>query len=233
MLTVIVCLWDGGEHVPERSRIFTPEWADKLYRGIARNYNKPFRFVCLTHYPQSSFKEPVEAISFLHDTRKWTCINEIFRPDLGIEKGIFMGLDTIITGDLTEIFDNDFKNFCMIEIVKERHNVLKKVICNAVVIFNAESGAKLWGRWQIDEHRIHRMSGMIIKECVSEMQWQVWAVKKLNIKMLLLNKLYPGQIASWRLTLNNDIANLKDSRIVYFHGSYKPDNCPGAWEYWI
>ena len=50
-ITIVTALFNGfNTLVPQDKKyvgIYTTEWVDKLYRGIARNYNGPFRFICL------------------------------------------------------------------------------------------------------------------------------------------------------------------------------------------
>ena len=50
-ITIVTALFNGfNTLVPQTKNyvgIYTTEWADKLYRGIARNYPGPFGFICL------------------------------------------------------------------------------------------------------------------------------------------------------------------------------------------
>lgn len=99
MITVAT-VYHESPNVPYFSKCYTPEWVDKLYRGISRNYHEPFRFVCLTDR-EYEFEERVE------QERLWTTnwpTASIQAYGINAERIAFMGLDTIITGNLTEIF---------------------------------------------------------------------------------------------------------------------------------
>ena len=51
-ITIVTALFNGFQtlvpQVKQYVGVYTTEWVDKLYRGIARNYNGPFGFICLT-----------------------------------------------------------------------------------------------------------------------------------------------------------------------------------------
>jgi len=102
LITVVTTYynWRDVPDAPEFSRCYTPEWVDKLYYGILRNYKWPFKFICLTNEPRSSFKERIETrpLQMTH----WSNINlQLY----GVEgRLVCMGLDTIIVGGLHEIF---------------------------------------------------------------------------------------------------------------------------------
>ena len=48
-ITIVTALFNGQQTgIPHSVGIYTPEWVDKLYRGISRNYTGSFDFICLT-----------------------------------------------------------------------------------------------------------------------------------------------------------------------------------------
>ena len=48
-VTIVVALFDGrNTPIAHSVGIYDESWVDKLYRGVARNYNGYFDFVCLT-----------------------------------------------------------------------------------------------------------------------------------------------------------------------------------------
>lgn len=98
----IACVLYQGRDVPAHSRgIFTPEWVDRLYRGVARHCTQPFRFVCYVDREDYAFREPVEARPLALPYRNMFCLLEVFREDLG--RAVFMGLDTIIVGNIDRL----------------------------------------------------------------------------------------------------------------------------------
>lgn len=98
MITVC-CVFFQGKDVNARSRCFTEDWVEKLYRGVKRNL-KDFQFVVLTDKPYK-FKEKIFQLPLEHNLRAYMPIMEIFRYDLG--RVLFMGLDTVITGSLEDL----------------------------------------------------------------------------------------------------------------------------------
>ena len=99
----VACVLYQGQDVPAHSLgIFTPEWVDRLYRGIKRNTTRPFRFVCFVDR-EYEFKEPIESIPLKLPYRNMFSLLEPFSEDLG--QVLFMGLDTIITGNIDHLMD--------------------------------------------------------------------------------------------------------------------------------
>ena len=101
-VTIAVVLYQG-EDVPAHSLgIFTPEWVDRLYRGVSRNTSRPFNFVCFVDRDYK-FSEPVQSIKLKLPYRNMFSLLEPFSEDLG--RVVFMGLDTIITGNIDSLMD--------------------------------------------------------------------------------------------------------------------------------
>ena len=99
MITVATVYYESP-NVPHFSKCYTPEWVDKLYRGVLRHYNKPFRFVCLTDR-EYLFTERIEQQKLW--TTNWpTACQQLY--GIKADRLALLGLDTIITGRLTEIF---------------------------------------------------------------------------------------------------------------------------------
>ena len=64
-ITIVTSLFDGQQTgIPHSVGIYDELWVDKLYRGIERNYNGTFGFVCLTE-KNRKFKEPIRQVKFL------------------------------------------------------------------------------------------------------------------------------------------------------------------------
>ena len=63
-VTIITSLFDGRQTgILHSVGIYSPEWVDKLYRGIERNYSGKFNLICLTDQ-NYKFKEPIQAVRF-------------------------------------------------------------------------------------------------------------------------------------------------------------------------
>jgi len=99
MITV-ACVYYESPNVPYWSQCYTPEWVDKLYRGVLRHYKKDFRFVCLTD-KRYKFEERIEQED-LWTTNWLTACQQLY--GVVADRLVILGLDTIITGNLTNIF---------------------------------------------------------------------------------------------------------------------------------
>lgn len=91
---------------------YPAEDANVLYRMVARNLSRPFRFVCFTD-SFDGLDPKIEALPmpeiYVPEARQispWKKVS-IFRPDLGELSGraLFLDIDVVVTGPLDEIVD--------------------------------------------------------------------------------------------------------------------------------
>ena len=91
----IACVLNVQEN--PRGPTYSVEWVDKLYRGINRNLDIPFNFVCL-----SNIDTPYTTIPLISNSDIfWTKI-ELFRKDLLEGPTLYLDLDTVICQNITE-----------------------------------------------------------------------------------------------------------------------------------
>lgn len=216
MLTVLSVLFDGrdaehGNIPPFSANRYGPEWADRLYRGIKRHLRQPFRFVCLTDR-EYDFAERIEQVRLEQPTEGWMAINEAFRPDLGIERGLLMGLDTVIVGSLDDLASFDGP------LGVPRDPIHPRMPCNAVVSFNADAADFLWTEWNRD--RWHWRRECMFMGHPSEMVFlrKLWPRPDFHY----LDDAFPDQLVSYKCHLRPRNLARGDARIVYFHGKPKP-----------
>jgi len=215
VLSVVCALFDGGDNVPDFSRCYSPLWVDKLYRGVCKHLGEPFRFVCLTHYPQRAFLEPVEAVPFLHDNRRWTCLMEAFRPDIVGERAILMGLDTIIRGPLDELAAYRGK-VAMCRAVGAPQCSYN----NAVMLYDAEIAQRLWLEWSADPTGWEKR--WLICGKPSELAFIDGTLKAWGVVPDLLETLFPGQALCYNYASSDE--EMRAARVVWFFGHTKPHN---------
>ena len=103
MITVATIYYESTL-VPPWSRCYTPIWVDRLYRGVARHYKQPFRFVCLVDKDDYDFEERVEMQPLKHTKWSTACL-QMFA--IKADRLVLFGLDTVIVGALDEIFNYD------------------------------------------------------------------------------------------------------------------------------
>lgn len=96
-MTIATVLRSGGD--------FTPEWVHALRRGLNIWAPKGFRFVCLTDMDLGLWGRPLQ-----HGWRGWWSKMELFRPGQFEGRVLYMDLDTLPVGDLTDIcaYDGPF-----------------------------------------------------------------------------------------------------------------------------
>jgi len=216
-VTVVTALFDGRQTgIPHTVGVYTPEWVDRLYRGISRNYDGKFNFICLTDQ-NYQFKEPIEAVRFKRsvDQYGWMSLMEMYRPDLCTGKRFTIGLDTIITGSINDIFDYDAK------IALCQDPIFPETVCNAVTICNDDFCEEFWNLWTGDEYNILQTNKLNIgggPPASSEMV----LLRNSYGDSPRLDTIFKGKILSYKVHIINHTERLKDSSIIYFHGSPKP-----------
>lgn len=210
-VTVVTALY-RGQDVPQHSRhIFDPSWADKLYRGINR-FCDDFEFVCLVD-DDYDFKEDIRAVPFENDFRNMFCLLEALRGDYGGGHRLFMGLDTIITGDIDHIaeFRPDFA------MIRDPYFPRR---ASGVMSFSVEKGQEIYEKFQADVNK-NRFQMM---NCVSDMIWLDGNVPV--AETAILQDEFPNQILSYKVDIRDQNGPTADARIVYFHGDPKPHQLP-------
>lgn len=102
MITVACVLRSGGR--------YSPDWAAKLQRGVARHLDLAHRFVCLTDVPAQVEAEGIEAIPLAVDWPGWWSKINLFAPGLLTGPTLYLDLDCIVVGPLDEIcaYPHDF-----------------------------------------------------------------------------------------------------------------------------
>lgn len=208
------CVLYRGEDIPEHSKgIFTPEWVDRLYRGIKRNCTRPFRFVCYVD-DDYEFSEPVVTERLVLPYRNMFSLLEPFR-----EKGrvVFMGLDTIITGNIDFLADYDGP-FRMLK------DPWQEGECSGVMLFPPIPG--LWADIERNHAEYAKRETMF----------------GYPSDMVFLNG-WPHQVMdgpsngiySYKAHIKESPALIDHAKVVYFHGREKPHELSGlGWvdEHW-
>lgn len=241
-IAILCTLYEGDSQVPKTSHVFDAHWADKLYRACKRNLTVPFRFICLTDRLRGAFEEKaIEVVPFeiWHYVGGCMTMLECFRPDLRIQQGFYMGLDTIICGSMDEIATYRGA-FAMLahpaRPVAPQCWPLKgrgPEFCGGVIGFNRQTADELWKIWT-DKHDT---SCALIYEGGSDAFYEsdmLWCEHHMEGKIDALDKMYPGQILPYvwmkRPITNSarrrcrNIPSKLDPRIVYFYGPEKPHN---------
>jgi len=224
-LTITTALFEpvAASIVPQRSRVYSPAWVDILYRMCRRNITQDFDLVCLTHYNQLAFDEPVVAVPFVEDTRQMMCLTEVFRPDLKIDRGLFIALDTVIMRNIDHLIAYDGP-LAMPRFKQPGSQLYYNPVC----FYQGEAAVPLWHNRDTAQHGNNSMTEF----GVSEMLY--WC-NSYDGPIDDVHELWPLQVASyqWLTAGLNDRGDIspaapdevaEHARIVYFFGEEKPHN---------
>lgn len=197
--------------------VYTPEWVERLFRGCRRGMNAPFRFVCITDYPKDAFSRDIDVVPFKHKCHagRWMCLNEVLRPDLELGNAIMMGLDTVVTGDITPFAEHWLK-FSMLRPPGGRSGAW-----NGITLFR--DAGWLWERYEAN-----------MAQADSESRYERWARHQgsemlywlKNVDYTFIQDDIPEvNIKSYK----HERDQCRDADIVYWQGAYKPDTSPEGW----
>lgn len=198
-------LFKANSQVPDYSHCYDKTWVEKLYRGVKRHIQSPFRFVCFVDQDYD-FNEPIESIRLEDPHHDWQSLMELFRLEGTV---LAMGLDTVVTGDLTEIMS--YRG--ALALTKDKY--LSGIVCNGVMLFN--DGPAIYKRFRQDPERRYAKLGAH----PSELAWLRQNYKGRN-QPDYVDDLFPGQILHYNWHIPKGDYDESNVRIVYFAGRTKP-----------
>lgn len=220
-LNVICFLWYGDRWSGNDMGV---EYVNRLYRGVQRNLTTPHRFICLTNIPKEGFESGVEILKL--DSPSWKgCLPKIcmFDPALGLKGQVFsLDIDVVITGSLDEMcsYRGDF--CARSKFMPGMEHKLDGDVVGFRVGFGVDS---IWKPFVDNPQEVERLTGgrerYWYRHCMDEVdRWQ---------------RLYPGQLVSYKRHVRKDSGVLINARIVSCHGTPRPHQIKDNWikEYWI
>ena len=203
-MTVACVLRLGGD--------FDRSWVWALKRGLNRHL-KDFRFVCLTDDAgvESYWRKP-----FLHAWPKWWGKIELFRPGLFDGPVLYMDLDTLPVGDLTDLASYAGE-FAMIEDLFRTGKGKPASLQSGVMAFNP--GPVSWSLWE----RFMADPALHMKKHRGDGEWLAAHVPSAD----RLQALYPGQIVSFKREARKAAPN--GARLVCGHGRPRFSSPEAGW----
>lgn len=208
VVTVCAVLYQGKDVPAHSLGIFSPEWADRLYRGIARHTTRPFRFVLFVDRDDYEFAEPIETRPLCLPYRNMISLLEPFRENFG--RVVFMGLDTIITGNIDPLMD--YRG----PLAMLRDPYVPSRMCSGVMAF--PWSPKVWGKildWDACGWLAKPSDAPGFGGCPSDMT----ILNTLNVAAL---DDHVDGIVSYKAHVCDGMVPIEKTRIVYFHGDKKP-----------
>lgn len=213
-MKVATVLRSGGE--------FTP--AHVLW--LKRQVHEKFGFVCFSDVPI----EGVDVIPLEHDWPGWWAKMEIYNPVNCSEDLLYLDLDTVITGDISDMATET--DFC---ILSDFYHPDK--IQASVVFIPHREKARIWDAFITNPEEIMR-------RCV--VPRENWGDQGFIGEMVsvpeIWQKKYPGQIVGYKTDIasqnmpgwhsvrsRGDGTLPPDTRIVCFHGKPRPWDVSADW----
>ena len=218
MISIICGLFKGtGRGLPHSVDIYSPEWVDKLYRGLKRNITIDWELFCLVD-EDYNFKEPIKPIPFLDSTVPgWSLLAELYRPDITTNRRMTIGLDTIICSNIDDILSFPLDIGLVSDPMSGVGIIKKDEVCNAISIVSDKNAAYIWNIWTNQKE-------WVIKECTLP-PWntpsELAMMRRLfnaDGKVPRIDIGYPDRIHSYKMHIMKDPILLKTTSIVYFHG---------------
>jgi hypothetical protein len=231
-VTVVVALFDGrNAPIPHSVGIYDESWVDKLYRGVARNYKGYFDFVCLTDR-NYIFSENIKQIRFDRsvDQYGWMSLMEWYHPKVCNTRRVTMGIDTIITGPLDDIFNCDLEDY---KLGVCQDPIFPDDICNAMTIAEPSFCKEFWDYWIENEKIIMRDDEIFAVAAGSPSEMVL--LRSLYSDSPRLDTIFPGRILSYKAHIRDHWHRVADASIIYFHGTPKPHQVNEKWvrENWV
>lgn len=228
MLTVVSILMDGRFYpgVPWAG-IYDTSWVEKLSRACQRNLADPFRFVLLTDELRS-YSEPVEQVLVDGEAGMWATL-EAYNPALGIERGLLLGLDTVVVGDFSELTKAPIPGLQLL-----RDPFQRTTLSHSISIFDAAGAEKVWKAYQEAPEQAR---------ADHKDEWR-WMQRRIVAPDVWIDDRWPGAVLSYKVQLKKTLIHGNhsrlgetlppDVRIVYFHGVPKQHQLNHAWirEHW-
>lgn len=202
MITIATLLWDANAASRSFSSMYSEAWAERLYRGFARNLTQPFRFVCFTDRDRT-FAEPIEQVRLFDQRPSYASCIEPYRLDAPM---ILCGLDTVVVGPCDDLADYCFRA----DVLAVPRDPYKSVqVCNGVALVPGGQKARMWDRF----------------DGRNDMEWI-----RAN-PHAVLDDLFPGRVLSFKAHVagtrsphappSSHCRPPAGASLIYFHGKHK------------
>ena len=196
MITVATVLKSGGD--------FDRRWVWALKRGLARHL-ADYEFVCLT---DDMSVEPYWRIPLVHNWPGWWSKFELFRPGLFTGRVLYLDLDTLVVGDLSDIASYAGRFAMLSDFYQPR------MAASGVMAWEAGAGDELYRQFARRGPRGGRSDPFY---------------SKVLGKVDRLQDLYPGQLVSLKKHARGGAP--AGARLVCGHGRPRLSDRKAGWAY--
>lgn len=222
MLEVVTFLWRGGR------ADYTADHVNTLFAMFARNYSEPFRFTCVTNYPDG-IREEVRVIpdkedwalarpgtEYYRQFGRQSCYRRLrlYGPDAEADFGkriLCLDLDMVIMGDVTELFNRP-DDAVFLENASTHPNKYNF----SIQLLTAGARPELWADFDPDQSPIvSRQAGFMGTD-------QAWGAYRLGDKEAVWTT--ADGCLNWRMHIERPKLNVppEGTKIVSFAGRTKP-----------
>lgn len=197
---------------------YSIEWVDKLYRGISRNLDLKFNFICF-----SNISTPYDTIPLVSNSDIFWNKIELFRKDLLQGPTLYLDLDTVVCKNITDVIIKlPQDQFIM---VREPNNKI-----NSSIMFWNSDYSYLFDEYINNKDKIVQQYWTTGPKGFGD---QVYISERVN--PILINDHSPNNFVGWRHNelLENPII---DPSLLLFTSRQKPNNnlnLPIVREHWI
>jgi hypothetical protein len=204
-LTVVCVLRPGGD--------FDASWVWALKRACNRHIGVPFEFRCITH---------VEALTAwrirpLYDWPKWWSKLDVFRPGIFPGPVLYMDLDTLPVGDMSDIASYRGEFAGISDFYKSRKLGERAPLQSGVMAFTPGPVS-----WQLWERFVANPEGNM-RRYRGDGEWIAAHVPKAD----RLQSLYPGQLVSYKADAK--AGPPEGARLVCGHGRPRFNTSAAGW----
>ena len=206
---------------------YSSEYVNKLFKGIQRNTTKEFSFTCFTEISNGIVYPEIKIQPIPYFTGDWYSKIGLYNQDLYLpdDQIFYFDLDTVITGNLDEIFSyaGDFA------ILQDFYR--PKGYGSGLMGWRPAAVNYMWTNYTHGNRCPHGDQGWCEQQYPGADLWQeLYPQKVISYKVHIVSK---GRLRNTKHTDNK--GSLESSSIVCFHGRPDPHQINEPWikECWI
>lgn len=193
---------------------YPSEYVNKLFKGIQRNTTKEFSFTCFTEVSTGIIYPEIKIQPLPHYTGDWYSKIGLYNQDLYLpdDQVFYFDLDTVITGDLDEIFS--YKGDFMI--LRDPYN--KNLFGSGLMSWRPTAVNHMWANYTNGYKHSRGDQAWPEEQYPTADIWQeAYPEKVISYKIHIVGK---GRINNNNWPKHG--GSLDTASIVYFHGKPKP-----------
>lgn len=200
---------------------YSADYPNRMLSMLRRHLKTPFRFYCITDNPAGLDRDILSLCPIIPLAGWWNKLL-LFSPFVPSGRMMYLDLDQVITGDITEMVENARPPFACYADHIEWQGVK---LGTAMMIFDPSDYHKIWRDFY--QHREHVMRRY------ADGGDQIYLGQFFGGEVDYLNERYPGAIASYKFDLNREQPG-PGVKLVNFHGRPKPHEVEQPWllEHW-